>query len=282
MNALRDQPSRGRMIVVVSAAVVVVVLIVAVVVAVVSSRGGDDTNTPATPSAAPSSEEQDPSAEPSAAPGFGTPTADYTGRAMLTPNNPAGAPRGELRGGIEDPCGAVERDNPADDVAIEDTAPATLWSVGDGPERIEHGAPAGYSKSPRGAALAVWNAWMALQRNDDGTKWIVTNRLAVSNEERNALLETTKSGPLPADSPDRTQIAPAGYQLKSCSPDYMVIDVARPVFVDEKSQKLAEPEFYALRFGAVWEDGDWKLQTEPMKNSPGAVKNLDGWTRWAL
>lgn len=277
MNAEQPKRTRTQLVLGIAAVILVAALVAAACIWFFSSdeETGESASSPQ--SAAPSSPSEAPETDAGAA-GFGTPTADYLGRAMLTPNNPVGEPRGEVREAPQDVC---ESTNPAQDVAIEATKPATLWSAEDGPGAISDGAPHDYSQSTQGAALAVWNYYTVMQRNDDAARWIVENRLAIDETERAELLEQSGEA-TPSDSPIMDQIAPAAYQVKSCSPEYMVIDVARPVTFTETGEKLDPPEYLAVRFGAVWEDGDWKLQMEPMKNSPGTIADVDGWTTWAF
>lgn len=283
MHANQPRRSKSMIAVAIGAAVVIVALVAALVLWALGDKGSAPESAPSSP-AAPTSEEPA-GTEDNGQSGFGTPTADYLGRKVLTPNNPVGEPRGSVRDAPEDVCGPVESGNPAEDVAIEGTRPATLWSVSDGPGAIESGAPTGYSQSPRGAALAVSNYWKVLQRSDDAAKWVLDNRLVVDDAQRKKLEQSAAHGQAaPEDSPLLDQIAPEAYRVTSCSDEYMIIDVARPMAYSDTGEKLDPHEYFAERFGAVWEDGDWKLQVEPMKNSPGMLSELtgDGWQRWAL
>lgn len=262
--------------------IVAVVALILVAIAVIGSRQGDDgqPNDADTPSTAQGLDDQQrPDAEDSAGEGFSTPISDYTGRRMLTPNNPAGEPLGQQRNTPQDICSTDETTRNSG-VSIQATEPVTLWSEQDGPSRIDHGAPVGYSQSPQGAALAVWNLYTLLRPNNDTTWWIFDHRMDISDEELAGFDEDRGSAEWDADDPARKQIAPSAYKVSSCSNDYMVIDIARQMPFDQQGQRRDPMQYTSLRFGAVWTDGDWSLQTEPMKYSIGTIDTLDGWNQW--
>lgn len=264
-------------------AVVVIVIIAGIAFAVLGGNDNDteQQDTPTESQPAPS-RAPDASSTTGGDQGFSTPTQDYLGRQVLVPNNHYGQPMGQLRDTTDDVCSADEKSTPAE-VKIQQTVPMTLWSTEDGPSGIEDGVPTGYSKSPRGAALAMWNYWTLMNRTDDVSWQIVDNHLELTDEEQRAFDDENRD-PQPVDSEDAPmkQIAPAAYRVTSCDDDYIVFDIARSVDISSSGERLSEPDYVALRMAAVWDDGDWKLQLGSLANSPLNIDDIEGWTRWSF
>lgn len=266
-------------------AIVVVAVVTVVLTKVV---GGDSADEAGTDGAAGTSDEAtapentDDTPATTGGTGFDTPTQDYLGRRVMTPNNPAGESLGNAREVSGDVCSDDEQTTPAD-VSIQGTLPVTLWSTEDGPSQVDDGVPTGYSKSPRGAVLAVWNYWTLMNRTDQVGLDILENHVDLTDEQESSLEEEDRdTSPVDPEDAAMKQIAPAAYRVTSCSNDYIVFDVARTKDFSDSGERLSDPEYTALRMAAVWEDDDWKLQLDSVKNSPLAIDNIEGWTRWTF
>ncbi|MDD7586037.1 MAG: hypothetical protein SPK00_01675 [Corynebacterium glucuronolyticum] len=147
-----------------------------------------------------------------------------------------------------------------------------LFTVKDGPSKIEDGLPVGYSHTPAGAATALYNASAVLTPvNADGSPD------STSQAAANKLYE-----PKLGDLPSGDQV----YSLKDAGfPFYFrVLGCNSEVVTVEYGVGYRSGEVVAtIRSQAVWRDGDWKFNVMAPTDGEAATKeDVVGWASWKI
>lgn len=252
-------------------------LVIVVAGAILVARGGGEDRPGSVPSAAapaPSSPATQPEQGQTGASGFGPPSADWLGRPVTKPNNPAGqvlpqtaVHRGSYTAGelVPAPVG----------VMWQQVGPSVLpFSTSDGPARIGDGLATGYARTPQGAALAALQALVRVANPDAYQK--VVDRQMLHTPELEQLL--AHSRPEQSTSSDPTAILeftprPAAFRVTGwIEGEFAAIQYALP--------HSENGPYTLLAAEAVWVDGDWKLRLPDTNPRQTQTTTLAGWTLW--
>lgn len=260
---------------------VLVVIVLVAVVFVVASWGDDDEATTGSPR--PSSTYTTPQSVPGAT-GFATPTADFIGRRVMIPNNPAGQPLEQKDPGDRGGCAASQSVSP-EGVMIQRTFDvANLFSTSDGPTRTEGNLVVGYRQTPQGAVLASWNIFDRLTLGNEVSSDVISNQVVMTDEQRKKI---ESLGPLDGPGIDpaamKYGLAPEAYRILSCDKEFVSVEFAAIYPGDDKGM-FPERKWRGYRMAVVWRDGDWKFLPDGAGLTPAAPYTTLGgeWTRWAL
>ncbi|MGN2642254.1 hypothetical protein ACTD5D_40025 [Nocardia takedensis] len=212
----------------------------------------------------------------SAAPsgGFGPPSADSQGRVVAHPNNPLGQPlsqspvaRGEYRCDPAPTCPAAEA--PAGMVWQEVKPWVLPFTTSDGPARLDGPLALGYTRTPQGAAVALWQiVWRAASSRAVFDQ--VLARQITGTPEDLALLTASKQW----DSTDTPAAAlrPSAFRVTAWQDTVAVVQFAVPA---------RDPGVWnVVMFEALWQDGDWKLRAPHTPTARQSIISLAGWTPW--
>lgn len=124
-----------------------------------------------------------------------------------------------------------------------------------GPTTMTRGVPGGYAHSPQGAVLAAINQFgygFPAQGDEIGEEidkelWSTSRKITEKREQ----LHLPGDREAMAYSRPRTMWAANGYDVITCSPEVMVIDVVYEV-------PAADAEHTIGRVALFWRDGDWR------------------------
>lgn len=152
------------------------------------------------------------------------------------------------------------------------------FSTSDGPTRITESMAAGYSRTPRGAALAaVYIAHQLAARPADPA---VVARVAYEPGDLANWHARVAAGQLPKQQPEavtRWIVAPDAYEITSWSPDLCGLNVAmraNPGSSDEA------PTWTVVPYTVTWAAGDWNLVPDRKVGGGNQIVSILGWTPW--
>ncbi|MFC9556047.1 hypothetical protein ACFTWF_35085 [Rhodococcus sp. NPDC056960] len=252
-------------------------LVIVVAGAILIVRGGGEDRAAPVPSAAPtpsSSPTTEPEQERPGASGFGPPSADWLGRPVTKPNNPAGQvlPQTALSRG---PYTAGELVPAPAGVMWQQVGPSVLpFSTSDGPARTVDGLATGYTRTPQGAALAALQALVRVA-NPDAYQQVVDRQILHTPELEQMLAH---SRPEHTQSGDPTAILeftprPSAFRVTGwIEGEFAALQYALP--------HSANGPYTILAAEAVWVDGDWKLRLPDTTPRQTQTTTLAGWTLW--
>lgn len=263
-------------------------IIIGAIYAAVSGSDDGAAPTPAFPQGTgqPSAQSAPPSVSVLPDDAFSIPTTDTHGRRVETPSNPLGqvlpqTAKPSLSTTITDPDAPLD---PPKGLMWQRVNGAPLpFSASDGPTSISSvGVPAGFSHTPQGAVLAVWQIFQrAAWGPAEQTKTILRDQAVVTGQSQavadrmiagRSTIEQLRSQ-LPAGMFD----VPVAVKVSNYETDYAHIEVAVPAAQNRSDGVVAAT--YAL--DVVWREGTWKWVVPSDGVDTGStVLSLSGWSQW--
>ncbi|MFJ6099089.1 MULTISPECIES: hypothetical protein [Actinomycetes] len=258
--------------------------------AIYAAVSGNDDGNSAPPPAFPQGTGQ-PSAQPApatelAADAFGIPTTDSHGRRIETPTNPLGqvlpqTAKPSPSASITDPDAPL--DAPKGLMWQRVNGTPLGFSTSDGPTSIDSsGVPAGFSHTPQGAVLAIWQIFQrAAWGPGEQTQAVLRERAVVTAQSQpvvdrmiNGRDEIERLRPqLPAGMFD----VPIAVKVSNYDTDYAHIQIAVPASPNRSDGVIAAT--YA--FDVVWRDGTWKwVVPNDGADTGSTIVSLGGWSQW--
>ena len=246
----------------------------------VAVRGNDDSAAPPPVfpqgTGQPSAQPAPPSATELPADAFGIPTTDLHGRRIETPSNPLG----QVLPQTAKPSTATTITDP--DAPLE--APkGLLWqrvngtplgfSTSDGPTSIDSaGVPSGFSHTPQGAVLAIWQIFQRAAWGPGEQTQAVVRERAVVTPQSQPVVDRLINGrdeleQLRPELPPGMFDVPIAVKVANYDNDYAHIQIATPP---------------SLRFGdVVWQDNSWKwVVPNDGVDTGSTIVSLSGWSQW--
>lgn len=274
---------RLRTVLIGVAAIVIVAVVGAIVFIVPNMRDNDHppastTSPPTIAPEVPANSELNTGAD-----GFGIPDADLSGRTVMIPNNPAGAPlpqRDPLEPRTECSNDGRPVSSPESVMIQRNFGLSTLYSETDGPSYLDGLVLAGYTRTPQGAALAAANVYPRLQAGgpvavEAAEKLTLVDLSDYSEDEREA--DTQQ----PVNTEPVALRAPTAFRVLSCTDSFAVIELAMIRDIDDYGNRMPNPTYTGVRMNMVWDSGTWKVR-ENERAEFGPYMSLDGFTRWSL
>lgn len=151
-----------------------------------------------------------------------------------------------------------------------------------GPSEMDKGVPGKYARDAEGAVLAAINqVGYGLYAQGDGIGEEIDKKLWPTSKLVQKEREFYKRGDKDSFAKVRALSipAPAGYRIKQCSNDVVVVEIAMATLQPEY-----DPGMFKYTVGRVpmyWRDGDWKADfsgNADLKPQPTMVKDLEGFT----
>jgi|GEM_PF-709952 len=218
---------------------------------------------------------------------FGIPSTDQHGRRVETPTNPLGQvlPQTDKASKVPDSEDATEPVAAPQGLMWQRVNGFPLpFSTSDGPTSVsEDGVPTGFSRTPQGAVMAVWQIY---QRTGWGTRAQTTALLAdcavitpQSQATADRLLgpERDSIDTLRQQMPLSMSDVPVAVKISNYDADYANIQVAVPLAESRADGAVAT----TVAFDVLWRGGTWKWVVPNDGVETGStVSNLIGWSQW--
>lgn len=147
-----------------------------------------------------------------------------------------------------------------------------LFTTTDGPAKIEKGLPVGYSHTPAGALIALFNGYTAVMPiHEDGSHDPLSKEAWTRLIEPGLDLETI---PVSRGVYSMEEAAfPFFFRVVGCNAETVTIEMANAY------SGGGEP-VVATRTQLVWVDGDWKINREAPSDARGVTsEEVKNWTR---
>lgn len=130
-----------------------------------------------------------------------------------------------------------------------------------GPSRLDKGVPRGYAHSPQGAGVAAMNLFSyGIYAQGDGIGEQIDKELwstsKKAQEDRKFFRLDSFDEEARQESRAQLQAGADSFNIKTCSPDLVVVEVAFKT--PEISGSVQKPEDNVFRVPMFWRDGDWK------------------------
>ena len=262
------------------------IILGAIYVAVSGNDDGNSTPPPAFPQGTGQPSAQPAPATELPADAFGIPTTDSHGRRIETPANPLGqvlpqTAKPSPSASITDPDAPL--DAPKGLMWQRVNGAPLGFTTSDGPTSIDSsGVPAGFSHTPQGAVLAIWQIFQrAAWGPGEQTQAVLRERAVVTAQSQpvvdrmiNGRDEIERLRPqLPAGMFD----VPIAVKVSNYDNDYAHIQIAVPASPNRSDGVIAAT--YA--FDVIWRDGTWKwVVPNDGADTGSTILSLSGWSQW--
>lgn len=234
----------------------------------------------------PTEETTTPDREPTTRSTPGELSTDFLGRRVIDYGTGEGNPLTESLYDTPDMCAGAERVRIPEGAEIQRTHEVmTLWTTSDGPSIITNGLPAGYSRTPAGAALAGANINALLGASSDTLTSVLEDGFLWNEDQKEALSAATDQVAEGFSSPRQgteTIPVPEAFRIVSCAEDLVVVELAQPMNSD--LQGPTETYWTVIRLPMVWVNGQWLINSiDSNSTNRGTTQELGGdWVRWDI
>ena len=234
----------------------------------------------------PSAQAAPPSAIELPANAFGIPTTDLHGQRIETPTNPLGqvlpqTAKPSASTTITDPDAPLEAPKGLMWQRVNGTPLG--FSTSDGPTSIDSaGVPSGFSHTPQGAVLAIWQIFQRAAWGPGEQTQAVVRERAVVTPQSQPVVDRLINGrdeleQLRPELPPGMFDVPIAVKVANYDNDYAHIQIATPTSPNRSDGVVA----FSYAFDVVWQDNSWKwVVPNDGVDTGSTIVSLSGWSQW--